>query len=202
MILAEDVRLEVNQRTGRSWNTSEIARAIKAILHDLSKEGLLTSTSSVSLTESDDSYVVTNAKKLLWAQCYDEDAEEWEIPLDLITEDEYRERLAGNYSDGNPAQATFVDGTIYVSPASDDTDYTLHYKVVLKHTDSTTSEFDDEYNEGIIEGVCFKSWELAGFPKEGLVSHERHKQEYEALKIRYAEQVGRGKISRVRYRDI
>lgn len=201
-ILTESIRVEVNQRTGRSWNTSEIERAIKAILHDLVKEGLLTLTSSVSMTESEHDYAVTNAKKLIWAQVYNEDDDQWSEPLDLITEGEYRVELAKDLSDSEPEKATFIEGTISVSPAPDDTDLTLHYKVILKHADSSTSSFDDEYNEGIIEGVCFKSWELAGLPKEGAISWGVHKQNYENLKESYARQMGRGKISRVRYTDI
>lgn len=201
-LVIEDIRVEVNQRTGRSWTLAQFTLALKAVLHDLAKEGLLKTRSSVTCAVGTANYAITDAKKLLYAQIYNTSDTDWSEPLDLITENEYREELAKNSSNSEPTKATLINGSIYVSPAPDSTNYTLYYAVTKRHADSTTIEYDEEYREGLIEGCCYKSYGLVGFPKASLAKAMMFKKLYEEEKEAYARQMGRGKISRVRYTDI
>jgi len=120
--------------------------------------------------------------------------------LEIITEGEYREAIGGDLSNSLPAKATFYNGSIYLTPAPSSTDYDLYYKVLIGHADDVdTISFDDEFREGIIEGVCFKSYELAGLQDKPKAIY--HKQLYDEQKMKYAEQQGRSQPSRVVYND-
>src|SRR3990167_6891553 len=93
-----------NERTGRSESQTDVDKFIKSCVHDLTSRGInLEAKETVTLSTSDPSYLesaFTNAfKKIDAITIIDSDSNESE-PLDEITWQRYKERVAQETSNG------------------------------------------------------------------------------------------------------
>ncbi len=160
---AAEVLTQVNLRTGRA--ESDIDTQLKGILHDLSLRGLcLEAEETLTLTTDDCDYefsAFTNKFKKIKTVVIVDSAGVPSKPLTKITWDQYKERLAGNLSAGEPGEFCIfperVNEVLYLSPKPNATNYP-YAKISgpLKHDDSTTISYDEKYRELLIEGCCYK----------------------------------------------
>lgn len=200
-ITAANLRTEANQRSGREWTEAQITIALKSLLHDMAKDNLLESTTYLAVTAGTPNYAITNAKKLIVAQFYDVSAAQYSKPMKKITWGQYREEVGKNLSNSVPTKVTFYRGSIYVSAPPDTTNDRIYYTVLLKHADSISSvSFEDDTRECLVQGLSYYCYELVGL--QNTEKAKIHLGKYENEKGKLSGDIGIGRISKVKYRDM
>lgn len=162
-ITANEILTEANSRTGRA--ESSIDTFLKGVLHDLSTRGLsLEAEEEVNLTTDQPNYVFSgftnkfNRIKQVVIIDSDDDPSD---PLTEISWKRYKERLANTLSNGEPTEfcvyPTRGAKTLYLSRKPNAVNYPkMKISGTLRHGDTTTISYLEEYRELLIEGVCWK----------------------------------------------
>ena len=172
-----------NERTGRAETQAQVDKFIKSWVHDLTLRGVkLEAEESVTLVDEQPNYVesaLTNKfKKIDVITILDTDGEE-NAPLDEISWQRYKERVAEGHAAGEPKEYARFNETVYLWPKPDTGTYpTAKISGTIYHADSTTISYSDRFRECASQFIIFKIHEKYGYastkgkPHLDLYEHE------------------------------
>jgi len=161
-LLVADILTAANSRTGRA--ESNINTFMRGVLHELSNRGLALSTEEAfTLTDEDYDIAFTeftakfNKIKVITITDSNDLPSD---PLRKINWKQFKERLSQNLAAGEPVEyciyPEFGAKTLYLSPKPDADNYpTANISGTLRHDDTTTISYPEEYRELLISGVCW-----------------------------------------------
>ena len=192
-----------NERTGRSEATADIAKFIKACVHDLTIQGVrIEGAEDVTLSDDDPSYLesgFTNSyKRVIVITTIDSNSKE-SSPLDEISWQRYKERVSQGAGKGKPREYVRFNSTVYLWPPPNATDYpTMNISGLIYHADSTTISYNERLRECMTQYVIFKIFEKYGLAvKKGKAHFDLYG--FEVEKILHDQAISR--LSFTKYND-